>query len=544
MEGRVRRYGAQVSPERSKVWMEPSPKHQIQRQQGGKVPVVYYLCKNRHLEHPHFIEVSVSSPGGLYLKDVINRLVVLRGKRMPKMYSWSCKRSYKNGFVWQDLSEDDLILPAHGNEYILKGSELLDQTPPDRLQDTSNNSRLQKYVPPPQDQSTCSRVLEASSSYSSPVSTVREGKSPSPPPHTTPPTQEDDNPILLHQSSSPERGFHNIGECRVFILSGAQDASTQTEDRGERRELEPRTQTTSVSTGDDLANVIQQNLNIQSNNDIKKEISPSRTPSSASSGTKIDTLESLIRAEVNKFNSFRIVEEEEVLPMKVKMKRTNALLQLITCGSTLVKDHHSLGFIPTYKPRFLNMRLGPTFQSSMTLRELDYMSGGSRVMRLGTERRTSFSRNLSENYLMYKEDGVEGSPSFNCTPFYNGDMSYRSPDLKGNKEKVADLEGSNSPSIQNLSSKPMLNGAFKSPILDARSSSSQHCHDKSPSTSSISASKMIADVNASKGSSMRAESIQEETERTIKIEERLASGARIIIQSRVTPDYNEKSSVS
>ncbi|KAH0448272.1 hypothetical protein IEQ34_022072 [Dendrobium chrysotoxum] len=62
MEGRVRRNGLRVSPERSNVWMEPSPKHQMQRQQGGKVPVVYYLCKNRHLEHPHFIEVPLSSP--------------------------------------------------------------------------------------------------------------------------------------------------------------------------------------------------------------------------------------------------------------------------------------------------------------------------------------------------------------------------------------------------------------------------------------------------------------------------------------------------
>jgi hypothetical protein len=39
-------------------------------------------------------------------------------------------RSYKNGFVWHDLSEDDLVLPAQGNEYILKGSELLDRSPP------------------------------------------------------------------------------------------------------------------------------------------------------------------------------------------------------------------------------------------------------------------------------------------------------------------------------------------------------------------------------------------------------------------------------
>lgn len=37
-------------------------------------------------------------------------------------------RSYKNGFVWHDLCEDDLILPAHGNEYVLKGSELFDES--------------------------------------------------------------------------------------------------------------------------------------------------------------------------------------------------------------------------------------------------------------------------------------------------------------------------------------------------------------------------------------------------------------------------------
>jgi hypothetical protein len=38
-------------------------------------------------------------------------------------------RSYKNGFVWHDLSEDDLVLPATDGEYVLKGSELVDQSP-------------------------------------------------------------------------------------------------------------------------------------------------------------------------------------------------------------------------------------------------------------------------------------------------------------------------------------------------------------------------------------------------------------------------------
>lgn len=69
MEARTRRYAPQASPERTKVWTEPPPKFSSQQQQhGSKVPVVYYLCRNRHLEHPHFMEVPLSSSDGLYLK--------------------------------------------------------------------------------------------------------------------------------------------------------------------------------------------------------------------------------------------------------------------------------------------------------------------------------------------------------------------------------------------------------------------------------------------------------------------------------------------
>ena len=35
------------------------------------------------------------------------------------------KRSYKNGYVWNDLSENDVIYPADGAEYVLKGSEII-----------------------------------------------------------------------------------------------------------------------------------------------------------------------------------------------------------------------------------------------------------------------------------------------------------------------------------------------------------------------------------------------------------------------------------
>lgn len=117
----MRKY-RQLSPERAKVWTEKSPKYEQQQpnQNDGKVPVVYYLCRNQQLEHPHFMEVTMSSPDGLYLRDVIQRFNVLRGKGMASSYSWSCKRSYKNRFVWHDLSEDDLILPARPTEYVSK----------------------------------------------------------------------------------------------------------------------------------------------------------------------------------------------------------------------------------------------------------------------------------------------------------------------------------------------------------------------------------------------------------------------------------------
>lgn len=84
MEGRIKKYRP-LSPERAKVWTEKSPKYrqkqQPQKEQqnsssssGGsnRVAVVYYLCRNRQLEHPHFIEVPLSSPDGLYLRGILS----------------------------------------------------------------------------------------------------------------------------------------------------------------------------------------------------------------------------------------------------------------------------------------------------------------------------------------------------------------------------------------------------------------------------------------------------------------------------------------
>lgn len=36
------------------------------------------------------------------------------------------RRTYKNGYVWNDLGENDVVYPAEGVEYILKGSEIVE----------------------------------------------------------------------------------------------------------------------------------------------------------------------------------------------------------------------------------------------------------------------------------------------------------------------------------------------------------------------------------------------------------------------------------
>ncbi|XP_076893531.1 protein SOSEKI 2-like [Bidens hawaiensis] len=97
------------------------------------VQVVYYVSKNGELEHPHIVEVTHLVHHQLRLKDVLERLSVLRGRGMPSLYSWSCKRMYKSGYVWNDLAENDVILPSEGHEYVLKASQLVFHSPDKHL---------------------------------------------------------------------------------------------------------------------------------------------------------------------------------------------------------------------------------------------------------------------------------------------------------------------------------------------------------------------------------------------------------------------------
>uniref|UniRef100_A0A0D9VQL3 SOSEKI DIX-like domain-containing protein n=1 Tax=Leersia perrieri TaxID=77586 RepID=A0A0D9VQL3_9ORYZ len=133
MEGRKVVGRAEASPERGRPAYAP-PARSAPARPMRKVQIIYYLCRNGQLEHPHFMELAQHPHQPLRLKDVMDRLTLLRGKGMPALFSWSCKRNYKNGYVWNDLSENDVIYPSDGVEYVLKGSEIFPGCSSDRFQ--------------------------------------------------------------------------------------------------------------------------------------------------------------------------------------------------------------------------------------------------------------------------------------------------------------------------------------------------------------------------------------------------------------------------
>ncbi|KAK8469669.1 hypothetical protein PHAVU_005G130600 [Phaseolus vulgaris] len=416
MEARMRKY-RQVSPERAKVWTEKSPKYY----QNRKVPVVYYLCRNRQLEHPHFMEVPLSSPDGLVLRDVIDRLNALRGRGMASLYSWSCKRSYKNGFVWHDLCEDDLILPAHGNEYVLKGSELFYESNSERFSPTSNvKTQNLKQLPEPV---SCRSHDEASTSSSMNEKDTRN-------------SQEDDelSPRQLTGSSdvSPQSRAGTsdslslpLTEYKIYKTDGLADASTQTEENVSKTETQ-KTCTRGVSTEDDGSLEPEcheisdaQVPQVKDNPEIGMDTipPPPSTCSPSSSGGKTETLESLIRADVSKMNSFRILEEERIrMQTNARLKASSLLMQLISCGSISVKNH-SVGLIPSYKNRLSNSKFpSPLFSTSVMFGEFDCLAEKTKVMGLKLEDKEYYSGSVVESKVLKEEGGhnvLKRSSSFN-----------------------------------------------------------------------------------------------------------------------------------
>ncbi|CAH8342169.1 unnamed protein product [Eruca vesicaria subsp. sativa] len=534
MEARMRKYREGVSPERAKVWTEKSPKY---HQKIKKVQIVYYLSKNRQLEHPHFMEVSLSSPNGLYLRDVTERLNVLRGRGMASMYSWSSKRSYRNGFVWHDLSEDDLILPAHGNEYVLKGSEIIDESTPDHFSPIANSATQnmkQIVVEPPS-----STSMDDSSSSSS----MNNGKG------TNKNSQEDDelSPPALRSVSSPDsRDAKNssswcLAEYKVYKSEGLADASTQTDDTVNTCSKTPlETFSRGVSTDDDGSSEPESSENnlcegkeIESAEISRNSVSPPVSNSASSLTAKTDTLESLIRADVTKMNSFRILEQEDVrMP---RLRASNMLMQLISCGSISVKDN-KFGLVPTYKPKFSHSKFASPFfsSSSFMMGDVDRLSETPSLMSLRLEDKEYFSGSLVETKLQ-KKDVVDGNASLKRSSSYNGD---RASNQMGVAENGDSKSGCSKHIPRSRKASSSVNSKQQPRSQSMRSPVSEKARDSSKNTtkSTHSPSKKLDVCSKRTTESLRKpESFQDDAEKVIKIEERLASGARVIIESKVPP---------
>ncbi|XP_019451399.1 PREDICTED: protein UPSTREAM OF FLC-like isoform X2 [Lupinus angustifolius] len=528
MEAGIKKY-REVSPERAKVWTKKSPKYP----QNRKVPVIYYLCRNRQLEHPHFMEVPLSSQDGLYLRDVVDRLNTLRGRGMASVYSWSRKRSYKNGFVWHDLCEDDLILPAHGNEYVLKGSELFDESNSDHFGPISNvKTQSVKLLPAP---SSSRSHDEASSSSSS-----MNGKD-------TRHSQENEFSEEPHGGSSDVSPESTTGksdplslaltEYKIYKTDGLANASTQTEENVSRSKTQ-KTCTRGVSTEDGSleaechaicqARVGQLNDNPQIFRNIGSPLPSTSSPSSF--GGKPETLESLLRADAGKMNTFRIVEEGIRMPTNTRLKASNLLMQLISCGSISVKNH-SFGLIPNYKPSFSHSKFpSPLFSTSLMLGKFDCLSENPKLMSLRLEDREYFSGSLVETKLK-EGDGhnvLKRSSSFN----EETERTYK--ELKPPEDKEESSSGHSKcipRSIKVSLSKQARNESMRSPISDGPRNSSDRIDGTSVSpVTSNGSSKRIIEPSLGEKQSKRVDSFREEG--VIKIEERLASGARVIIQCK------------
>ncbi|KAF8111187.1 hypothetical protein N665_0076s0177 [Sinapis alba] len=453
---------------------------------------------------------------------------------MASMYSWSSKRSYRNGFVWHDLSEDDLILPAHGNEYVLKGSEIIDEsTTTDHFENSATQTTKKQIVvePPP----SSSRSMDDDSASSS---SMKEGT-------TNKHSQEDDElspPALRSVSSSDSRDAKNsssswcLAEYKVYKSEGLADASTQTDESccsKQPVETFSRGVSTDVDDDDDDDDALSSESESSENNPVSAEISrnsvspPVSNSASSLLTAKTDTLESLIRADVTKMNSFRILEQEDVrMTANSRLKASNVLMQLISCGSISVKDN-KFGLVPTYKPKFGHSKFpSPFFSSSFMMGDVDRLSETPSLMSLRLEEKEYFSGSLVETKLQ-KKDAAVGNTSLKRSSSYNGDRASNQMGVVENGDSKPGCS-KHIPRSRKASSSSMI--SKRQPCSESMRSPVSNKNIPSPSKTSDVCSKRITESLMKK-----PDSCKEDSEKVIKIEERLASGARVIIESKVPP---------
>ena len=237
------------------------------------------------------------------------------------------------------------------------------------------------------------------------------------------PRQRSGSSDVSPESRAGNSSSLSLTEYKIHRTDGLADASTQTEENVSRSK--PReTCTRGVSTEDGSSEHPESNERCQSqvpqvedNQKFCTDIVSPPSTSSLSSGGKCETLESLIRADACKMNSFRVLEEDVQMPSNTRLKASNLLMQLISCGSISVKNH-SLGFVPTYKPRFSHSKFSsPMFSTSIMLGELDCLAENPRLMGLRLEDKEYFSGSLVETKMLKEGNGhnvLKRSSSYNA----------------------------------------------------------------------------------------------------------------------------------
>uniref|UniRef100_K3ZRU3 SOSEKI DIX-like domain-containing protein n=1 Tax=Setaria italica TaxID=4555 RepID=K3ZRU3_SETIT len=544
-------------------------------QSGVSMTVVYYLCRSgRHLEHPHLMEMRLPSPNeALYLRDVICRLDALRGKGMAAMYSWSCKRRYKTGFVWHDVLEDDMLLPTQGSEYVLKGSLLLPHhssppalvaAPPPADHDHTNvgTTIIQKVqcVKPTPDEEAPTHSREGwttNSSLSSPPTIEVDVEVEAPPP----PLHQEPQPELssISPSSSCTTGDRDEEAASARSSSSGSPASPTKPTRGSAGSAPSTsgstssptpppslmlynkqqvsiitaqgeaTQTQGTSTGRDLH---KKDTGCSTGSILIKATVPAddkqagRTRSFSSSTSRSGTLESLIRAEAlgrRGATAKRILEEDDdddkeaVQSQGTKLNPANLLMRLMACGSTMSARQHlpACGLMrSTHKPQYLSQHV-ELLPSSPVLSPL-----GALIMHPVTA--------AGVGVISDSGDCSNCSGSMLQTAVKGCDVSEKEASV-GNLDNLEGRSKIISQTIKMAPCQQPKSGTLVTITTDVRhNNGEQGCSNEASSkTLSRSASKRMTDPSPR---STRVVTFHDEKEKAVKIEERLASGARVIIQ--------------
>lgn len=360
-----------------------------------KVQVVYYLCRNGLLEHPHYMEVAHLAHQPLRLKDVMDRLTVLRGKGMPSLYSWSCKRSYKNGYVWNDLGENDVIYPSDGAEYVLKGSELI-QPCTEKFQQLQV-SNLSQEVPDP-----------TFRQKRKPVATKRQSDQPEADVNSRSEEEEgeeDDDDDDNQDGDEEEEGeYEDKKTCSMIMTPPPQHASRCS--RG-------------VST---VETELTHNKN--KNNIINTSTEPTLDDSSPPSTTSSTISD---KAHDNNNASMRF-EDGDPISFESSLSRNSVLLQFISCGgSASFRAMKTVPVVSQQRPPLCmaarkstgsNLHKGVLRKTVAKAEEeeaemISCMSENPRFGNLQAEEKEYFSGSIVEERVQVEAVGLKRSNSYN-----------------------------------------------------------------------------------------------------------------------------------